>query len=142
MAHEDLWNVYAGAIIECEVDGRTRRLNGAHAEALPAQPPIFVLTAYNPQGRERSPAANVAAEAELERELTDAGLTTFWPALGHSRDASWLEAGVAIAGLDRGAACEIGDRYEQLAVYEIVAEELRVVRCTNGEMVRARPRVE
>jgi len=140
MAHDDLWDVYAGAVIECVVDGVTLRLDGPSLDSLPGVAPLFVLTAYNPQGLVRASAENDAAQADLEQELAGSGLT-YWPALGRSPDASWSEPGVAVAGLDRGSACALGDRYGQLAVYEIVAEEVRVVRCVNGEVVRARPRV-
>ena len=137
---DELWDVYATAIIECVVDGATRCLRGENADALPAAAPIFVLTAYNPQGIERASAQNEAAAARLERELTEAGLT-FWPADGHSPDGSWSEPGVVIAGIGRAPACELGHRYGQLAVYELTGDEVLVVRCVDCEVVRARPRV-
>jgi hypothetical protein len=137
--HDDLWDVYAGALIECDVDGRTCRLRGPNPDALPALAPLFVMTAYNPQGVERDLAANEADELELERELAGAG-ATFWKAMGRSPDDSWSEPGIAVAGLDRAAACAYGTRYGQLAVYELTGEEVRVVRCGDGEVVRARPR--
>ena len=75
----------------------------------------------------------------------------FWPAIGRSRDGSWSEPGVAVAGLDRDAACELGQRYRQLAVYELTEHEVRVVRSRaarsstrphagNGHCPRASPR--
>jgi hypothetical protein len=138
---DDLWDAYADAIIEYEIDGRPRCMRGPDAGALPAEPPVFVVTAFNPGGVERARAANDADEARLEQELAAAGMT-FWPADGRSRDRSWWEPGVAIVGVDRDAACSLGHRFGQLAVYEIVDDEVRVVRCTNGEVVRARPRAE
>jgi hypothetical protein len=133
------WDLYLDALIECEIDGRACCLRGPDAEALPADAPIFVLTAYNPGGEDRADALNRASERALERELARQG-STFWPALGHSRDGSWSEPGVAVAGFDRPRACEVGDRYGQLAVYELTADEVHVVRCDDAEVVRSAPR--
>ena len=138
---EAMWDLYAGARIDCTIDGRARRLRGPDAEPLPAPAPIFVLTAYNPGGVERDRALNDAAEEELESRLASAG-TTFWPARGRSPDASWSEPGVAVAGFDRAQACELGRRYGQLAVYELTEHEVHVVQCFDGAVVRTRVRGE
>jgi hypothetical protein len=137
--HDAEWDLYLGAVIDCEIDGRTRHLRGPDAEPLPAGLPIFVLTAYNPGGVERDDALNEAAERTLERELAGQGLN-FWPALGRSPDDSWSEPGVALAGLDRARACELGARYGQLAVYELTNDDVHVVRCDNAEIVRTAAR--
>ena len=42
---------------------------------------------------------------------------------------------------DRTRACAYGDRYGQLAVYELTADEVHVVRCDDAEIVRARDNV-
>jgi hypothetical protein len=133
------WDLYVDAVIECEIDGRTCSLRGPEAEPLPADAPIFVLTAYNPGGEDRDESLNQAAERDLERELTTDHVT-FWPALGHSRDASWSEPGVALAGFDRAQACELGARLGQLAVYELTAEAVLVVRCVDAAVVRTAAR--
>ena len=131
-----LWDLYLGAIIDCEIDGRTRCLRGPDAESLPHGAPIFVLTAYNPGGVDRDQAENEASERLLERELSSAGATS-WPALGNSRDGSWSEPGVALADFGRAEACALGDCYGQLAVYELTAEQVHVVRCVDAEIVRS-----
>ena len=133
---DDLWDMYLEAIIECEVEGRRRCLRGPNAEPLPAGAPIFVLTAYNPGGVDRGETENEADERVLEQELSANG-ATFWPALGRSPDASWSEPGVAVAQFDRAAACALGDRYGQLAVYELTDEHVLVVRCDDAEIVRS-----
>ena len=140
-ADDALWDTWAAATIACAIDGRECCLRGPEAEPLPAAAPIFAITAYNPMGEERELAVNVAAERELERELRSRGLA-FWPAIGRSRDGSWSEPGIAVAGLDRDAACEVGGRYGQLAIYELTEDEVYVVRCGGGEVVRSRPRAE
>jgi uncharacterized protein DUF3293 len=134
----DLWDTYAGALISCEIDGRTVRLRGPEVDPLPADP-LFVLTAWNPGGIDRDRAANEAAERVLEAELTGGGLT-WWLADGRSPDDSWSEPGVAVAGFDRDAACALGERYGQLAVYELTAELVFVVRSVDRLVFRSRRR--
>jgi Protein of unknown function (DUF3293) len=136
---EELWDTYADAIIECEIDGQVQCLRGPNAERLPARAPLFVLTAHNPGGVTRDQVINDAAERTLEQDLTSDGLT-FWPATGRSPDASWSEPGVAVIGLDRSRACEIGNRYGQLGVFELTEDEVHVVRCLDSEVVRTRER--
>jgi len=135
---DERWDTYAGAVIDCTIDGRVCRLRGLEVDALPADP-LFVLTAWNPSGIERDQDANDGAEHVLESELTSGGLV-WWPAYGRSPDDSWSEPGVAIAGLDRAAACALGERYGQLAVYELTSDAVRVVRCTDESVIRERPR--
>ena len=135
-----LWDTYAGAHITCEVEGRTCRLRGPAVDPLPAAAPVFVLTAWNPGGVDRDQVANDDAERVLERELTSAD-ALFWSALGHSPDDSWSEPGVAAAGFDRAGACALGERYGQLAVYELTDDLVRVVRCTDRAVIREGPRV-
>ena len=136
----DLWDTYAGALITCDGAGARVRLRGPEVDPLPADP-LFVLTAWNPGGVDRDRAANDEAERVLEAELTGAG-HTWWAADGRSPDDSWSEPGVAVAGLDRGAACALGERYGQLAVYELTGAVVRVVRCANGVVERERPRAD
>jgi hypothetical protein len=132
---DELWDLYADALIECEVDGSVRCLRGPDADSLPADAPIFVMTAYNPGGVDRDQARNVAGEEALERDLALGG-ATIWAAIGRSPDASWSEPGVAVADLDRSEACSYGRRYGQLAVYELTEDAVHVVRCLDGEVVR------
>ena len=134
----ELWDLYADAVIDCGIDGAPRSLSGADAGALPAIP-LFVLTAYNPGGEVRDRERNEADQSRLEHELTAIGMT-FWPANGQSADASWSEPGVAVAGIDRAHACDLGSRYGQLAIYELTADEVHVVCCIDREIVRTRAR--
>ena len=138
---EHLWDLWAEAYIDCEVDGALRCIRGLGAAALPAEAPIFTVTAYNPNGVERDAALNEADERALEVELRVAG-HRFWPATGHSADRTWREPGVAIAGIDRADACALGARYGQLGVFELTDTEVHVVRCADAHVMRTRPRQE
>jgi len=140
MAEADrLWDLWAGAFIDCEIDGVARRIRGPGASGLPADGPVFTVTAYNPNGVERDVALNEADERRLEAELRAAG-HEFWRATGHSADASWSEPGVAIAGISRTEACALGARCGQLGVYELTDDEVHVVRCTDARVMRTRAR--
>ena len=140
MSDDDaFWNLYIDAIIEIEVDGRERCVRGPNAEPLPADAPLFVLTAYNPGGEDRDDALNEVSARALESELSSEEVT-FWPALGRSRDGSWSEPGVALAMFDRTRACAYGDRYGQLAIYELTPDDVHVVRCDDAEIVRTAAR--
>jgi hypothetical protein len=138
MTQDELWDTYAGAVITCEVDGRTCRLRGAAVDPMPSDP-LFVLTAWNPGGVDRERAANDDAERILEQELASGGML-HWAALGRSPDDSWSEPGAAVAGLDRASACALGERYGQLAVYELTGDVVRVVRCADRAVIRERSR--
>jgi len=135
---DERWDLWAGAVIDCEIDGDRRRLSGADAGTPPATP-LFVLTAYNPGGEARDRDRNEADQRRLERELIAIGVS-FWPADGQSVDGSWSEPGVAVGGLDRAEACELGRRYGQLAVYELDEHDVHVVRCADSKVVRTRAR--
>ena len=135
---DELWDTYAGAHISCEANGHIVRLRGPRVDPLPSDP-LFVLTAWNPGGVDRDRETNDEAERVLEAELTGAG-RAWWPADGRSPDDSWSEPGVAVAGLDRAAACALGERYGQLAVYELTGDLVRVVRCVDRAVYRERPR--
>src|SRR5689334_912852 len=139
MSSDDkIWDTYAGAHITCDVHGRTCRLRGPEVDPLPADP-LFVLTGWNPGGIDRGRAENDEAERMLEAELASAD-ASYWPALGRSPDDSWSEPGVAVADLDRDGACALGERYGQLAVYELTDDVVRVVRCVDRAVIREVPR--
>jgi hypothetical protein len=138
-ADDHLWDLWADALIDCEVDGQVRCVRGPNAHVLPAAAPIFTVTAYNPGGDERDAALNAEGERALEQELVASGMV-FWPATGHSADGTWSEPGVAVAGIDRSEACAIGRRYGQLGVFELTDTEVHVVRCNDEAIVRTRAR--
>jgi hypothetical protein len=139
-AADELWELYVGAVIDLEVDGRAVCICGPGAGDLPAAAPVFVLTAYNPGGVERAEALNVEAEGRLEAEIASGGVT-WWPAVGRSPDASWSEPGVAVAGWDRRDACRVGAAYGQVGVFELTGGQVRVVRCADEAVMRTAARI-
>jgi hypothetical protein len=73
-----------------------------------------VLTAFNPQGRQRNRAANLAAQTQLQRDLGAAGFTLLG---GRNEDPAreWVEESFLVIGIDMAAAMSQAARHDQLA---------------------------
>ena len=95
-------------------------------------------TASNPNGRLAPNAANSDALAELAAHLTRAGVG-FVRAIGVSGDGSHAEDSLLTWTLTTEDARFLGRRFSQDAVFEIDADNVRVVSCIDDE-TRARPR--
>jgi hypothetical protein len=101
-------------------------------EPLPADWPadFAIITAYDPEGRAASPAANIAADAMLKAELQAAGFRLH-RLTGGSADGVHLEPGWGVTvGLP--GAVEFGRRYRQAAVFYVRAGALTLVDCEDG----------
>jgi hypothetical protein len=101
-------------------------------EPLPADWPadFAIITAYDPEGRAASPAANIAADAMLKAELQAAGFRLH-RLTGGSADGVHLEPGWGVTvGLP--GAVEFGRRYRQVAVFYVRAGALTLVDCEDG----------
>ncbi len=114
-----LWAVYCASHVRIDLPGRSVVVAGGdRAPDAPDEPgTLTVLTAWNPFGVVRGDAPNRVAGRHLVTAVEAAGLR-WHPAAGRAPDGSWEEAGVAVTVADRGAALELGRRWEQLAVYE------------------------
>lgn len=99
---------------------------------LPADWPadFAIITAYDPEGREASPADNVAADARLEAELRAAGFRLH-RITGGSADGVHLEPGWGVP-IGLPGAVEFGRRYRQVAVFYVQAGALALVDCADG----------
>lgn len=99
---------------------------------VPVQP-IHVITAHNPHGREASEGDNRRAHRELLAQL-DSMDVEHHPAAG--ADPKWLhvEPSVAVLGISRPEAVELGRRFQQEAIFEWDADALTVVSCTSEEV--------
>ena len=101
-------------------------------ESLPADwsTDFAIITAYDPEGREASPADNVTADAMLKAELLAAGFRLH-RLTGGSADGVHQEPGWGVAvGLP--GAVEFGRRYRQVAVFYVRAGALTLVDCEDG----------
>ena len=125
---EELWR---RAVLEVETDASTvHPVDVARQEGRC----VYLVTACNPGGSQRSDPENAAANAELEAELSARSLP-WLRAVGRDEASSWVEPGCCVLGIDREQAAEIGRRYGQLAIYEISPEALSVVWCDSGRTV-------
>ena len=98
-------------------------------EYIPAGKPddFWVITAYNPNGRQADPGDNTTADARLHADLEALGITPF-RVTGLSPDESHSEPGWGFPS-DEATALEIGRRYRQEAVFHFTAGGIDLVDC-------------
>lgn len=71
--------------------------------------------------------------------LADRGLDPI-AVIGASAEGGWREESFAVSGLDRARACELGHRFGQTAIFKLTEDQLRVLRCPDGAVMRTRGR--
>jgi hypothetical protein len=137
-----IWDVYIDTDIVDQDSGHV--ISGVDAignDDLPFTGKVHVISASNPRGRLQPNDLNRAStELLIQRVSTTESATAHRPVLGRSRSSDWSEASVLVEGLSRGEAARLGDSFEQDAVFEITADELRVIRCSDGEVMRTSDR--
>jgi hypothetical protein len=89
-----------------------------------------IITAYDPDGLETSPALNIAADAALEAELRSAGYRLH-RIIGGSADGIHLEPGWGVP-IGLPGAVEFGRRYRQVAVFCVQGGAVSLVNCADG----------
>ncbi|WP_256792963.1 DUF3293 domain-containing protein [Terrabacter sp. Ter38] len=106
---------------------------GIAAGDAPAQP-VHIITAYDLYGRQTNETDNRRAQQALIEQL-DAASVSHYPAAG--ADPAWLhvEPSVAIVGLMRQEAVDLGRRFKQDAIFEWTADVLNVVSCNDDSTV-------
>lgn len=133
------WSDYLQTTI-CRIGRGRRPLAGRNASATwPWAAPVHVLTAWNPSSIVRPKAVNDAANKELEAVLRKRGADA-QRVIGRADDRSWGEESLVVAGMSRAEAAELGCRFGQVAIYELDADEMRVVRASDGHVVNRAPR--
>ena len=136
MATEEDWASYARAVVDVTPpDAAPFRLvpdevgaTGEWPDGL--DPPVVVVTAWNPDGVPVPPGDNRANHRRLVAELGRLGLT-YWPAVGRDLDSPHLEERVAVSGLAEADGVALGLRYGQAAVYVWTRDDWSVVSCTD-----------
>jgi len=137
MATDEDWAAYARAVVDVAPPEREPfRLvpdeagtTGAWPDGL--DPPVVVVTAWNPDGVPVPSGDNRAGNRRLVAELDRLGLT-HWPAVGRDLDSPYLEEGVVVSGLTEAEGVALGLRYGQAAVYVWTRDDWSVVSCTDG----------
>lgn len=136
----------ASIVLWWDVGGTAHELAGPEAAELPSgdDGPIHVLTSQDPLGVEQEPARNRELLRDLLAWVVEAvdpdPALDWWPATGMAVDDGHAEQGVALRGLGRAGAVELGRRLEQLGIYEVTATDIRVVRCDDGRVSASGPR--
>jgi len=129
---QELREVFDATVVQIRLAGGCYELR--HAAPLPAalaaMGTLHVITAHNPRGELLSEQENARRHRRLMDELgRRAGVRTA-DADGRSRDGRHSERSVAVWGLERDEARELGRRQGQLAIFEAdAAAGLRVLPC-------------
>lgn len=119
----ELVEIYSDAIVTVtDAQGRERDA----VEAAGEYGDLWLITAYNPYSEEQPLEANERRQAELIEDVSGRGWE-FFAANGRSRDGSWSEPGIAIRGIDRADALELGRQWRQHALYHATPEGLSIV---------------
>jgi hypothetical protein len=134
---------FLDTIVITWLDGSVASLTGAWANDLPGPDgrAIHVITAANPSGVTANQAEVEPVSERRHAELlldvdqlaeADHSEIQWWPALGTSPDGIHAELSVAVSGLDRSDAVDLGRRFDQLAIFELTAETQAVVSCIDA----------
>ena len=87
----------------------------------------FVVTAWNPLGRELTAAENASRHAAFAEAVRAAGVRAY-PALGEACDGSWHEEGLALVGIETPTAWRWAWELHQLGFFEVTRAGLRIHR--------------
>jgi hypothetical protein len=91
-----------------------------------------VVTAWNPDGRDVSPAENALAHARLRARLEEES-RVFFSVTGGSPDFSHAEPGYGIVFASCQEAVALGRAFRQEAVFWVEADRLQLVSCAYGQ---------
>ena len=132
------WNAYLETTITAEIIPNTiEELNGPAASPnWMFDQPIHVITAWNPYNIIRSSEENDTSNTDLAIALAGRG-ARFARARGSSTDGMHHEDGFVTWNLTRDEATELGREFRQEAVFEITADEFRLVHCGTGAVTSA-----
>ena len=127
------WSAYLDTVITAEMlPDSIKALNGPDASGpWPFSAPVHVITAWNPYNIERSTEENDTANVELAVALAGRDVR-FIPGRGTSSDGQHHEDSHITWSLTREEAIEIGRQFRQEAVFELTADEFRLVHCGTG----------
>lgn len=130
------WALYASAVLHVEVEAGTWvALNGPAAAAeLPLGSQLFMVTAWDPFGEQRSAEQNASANAQMEAELRTKGAAVV-RAIGRDGQSAYGEDGFAVSGLDRAEVLSVARRFRQEAIYEVDDTTIRIVSCDDGAVL-------
>jgi hypothetical protein len=132
------WSAYLETTITAEIVPNTiESLNGPTAsEQWLFDSPVHVITAWNPYNIIRSPEENDRSNTELAVALAGRG-ARFARARGSANDGLHFEDSFITWNLTREDAIDVGREFRQEAVFELTADEFRLVHCGTGAVASA-----
>lgn len=128
------WQSYRTMVVDAEVKpGSMTQLNGIGAvEAWPFPGPVYVLTAWNPQGVPLDDAVHHSINHKIAIDILQRG-GRFVHGVGRSPNDEHREPSLVAWGITRDEARIMGRRANQDAIAEIDAHEFRLLSCPNDQ---------
>lgn len=128
------WQSYRTMVVDAEVTpGATVQLNGPGAvDAWPFPGPVYVLTAWNPQGVPLDDAVHHSINHKIAIDILQRG-GRFVHGVGRSPDGEHREPSLIAWGITRDEARIMGGRANQDAIAEIDGHEFRLISCQNDQ---------
>ncbi len=121
---EARWIAYSSATIK----HGSVFLTGPDAIPLPIDPPLFIITAFNPFGTVLPPVINKDRHFRLLRAIgelrSDVSLIE---TTGCSRDGQWEEQGWGISGLSLEKALFLARMYNQEAIFHLTPDHKQLI---------------
>jgi len=137
MLDDSLWSTYTKAVVDLYPPARTAiRIYPADPDVLGdwppgLQPPVYVLTAWNPGTLRPGEAVNHARQSEL-LSILESWALELWPAVGRDLDTSHYEESAAVSGVPEADALELGARFGQDAIFCWTRTSWSVVSCSGN----------
>lgn len=128
-------SLYRQTIIEAEVaPGRTEPITGPGGTVdWPFPGTVHVITGYNPQGVSRDDETNEEVNRAIANDVLERR-GRFVHGAGTAADGSHTEPSLIVWGISRADATEMGWRADQDAVFEIDADEVRLISCIDDRV--------
>lgn len=136
---QNIWDTYIQSYI-IDTNSPADIWAGPNAGPLPLAIPIHVITACNPFEKKLSAEENLQRNHLLLQRLQPLKIA-IKTVVGSSPNGDWQEPSFAIAGLSRARACELANVFGQRGIFELTHEELLVIKNSNYQIMRRRPRV-
>ncbi|SNT57558.1 Protein of unknown function [Streptosporangium subroseum] len=134
----DQWTLYRQAVVDVQLADRTLRVTPSPWDMTTGFFPessgrtIHVITAFNPGGRTVPAEDNYRAQGVLLDEIDRRGVA-WWPAAGGDAHGVHVEKSAAVVGLSEAAACELGRRFGQDAIFAWTPGSWRLLSCSSDD---------
>lgn len=96
----------------------------------PFEPPLYVITAWDPGDDRPGDDANRLRQSTLEENLSGLQVVT-WPAIGFDSETGHREEGVLVSGLSEMQALDFGRQYDQNAIFSWTPTAWLILSCTD-----------